>query len=114
MCIRDRCTSNPYDNNRVAGTVGLPLPGIQLRIADDKGNEVEQGQIGIIELKGENVFKGYWQMPDKTSESFREDGFFITGDMAKVDDNGFDVHILVSVIPYLSRIFLLVRSSNSL
>ena len=89
MTETNMCTSNPYDNNRVAGTVGLPLPGIQLRIADDKGNEVEQGQIGIIELKGENVFKGYWQMPDKTSESFREDGFFITGDMAKVDDNGY-------------------------
>ena len=89
MTETNMCTSNPYDNNRVAGTVGLPLPGIQLRIADDKGNEVEQGQIGIIELKGENVFKGYWQMPDKTSESFREDGFFITGDMAKVDNNGY-------------------------
>jgi malonyl-CoA/methylmalonyl-CoA synthetase len=89
MTETNMCTSNPYDDNRIAGTVGLPLPGIQLRIADDKGNEVEQGQIGIIELKGENVFKGYWQMPDKTSESFREDGFFITGDMAKVDDNGY-------------------------
>ena len=89
MTETNMSTSNPYDNERIAGTVGLPLPGIQLRIADDKGNEVEQGQIGIIELKGENVFKGYWQMPDKTSESFREDGFFITGDMAKVDNNGY-------------------------
>jgi malonyl-CoA/methylmalonyl-CoA synthetase len=89
MTETNMSTSNPYDNERIAGTVGLPLPGIQLRIADDKGNEVEQGQIGIIELKGENVFKGYWQMPGKTSESFREDGFFITGDMAKVDKNGY-------------------------
>jgi malonyl-CoA/methylmalonyl-CoA synthetase len=89
MTETNMSTSNPYDNERIAGTVGLPLPGIQLRIADDKGNEVKQGQIGIIELKGENVFKGYWQMPEKTSESFREDGFFITGDMAKVDVNGY-------------------------
>jgi malonyl-CoA/methylmalonyl-CoA synthetase len=64
MTETNMSTSNPYDNERIAGTVGLPLPGIQLRIADDKGNEVEQGQIGIIELKGENVFKGYWQMPE--------------------------------------------------
>jgi len=64
MTETNMSTSNPYDNERIAGTVGLPLPGIQLRIADDKGNEVKQGQIGIIELKGENVFKGYWQMPE--------------------------------------------------
>ena len=89
MTEANMSTSNPYSEKRIAGTVGLPLPGIKLRIADDKGNEVKQGEIGVIELKGENVFKGYWQMPDKTKESFRKDGFFITGDMAQIDKNGY-------------------------
>ena len=82
-------TSNPYDGPRIAGTVGLPLPGVELRISDNKGKEVNRGEIGIIELRGDNVFKGYWQMPEKTAESFREDGFFITGDMARIDENGY-------------------------
>jgi len=84
-------TSNPYDGPRIAGTVGLPLPGVELRISDNKGKEVNRGEIGIIELRGDNVFKGYWQMPEKTAESFREDGFFITGDMARIDENGYVV-----------------------
>ena len=82
-------TSNPYDGPRIAGTVGLPLPGVELRIADNKGQEVDKGEIGIIELKGDNVFAGYWEMPEKNAESFREDGFFITGDMARIDKNGY-------------------------
>ena len=82
-------TSNPYDGPRIAGTVGLPLPGVELRIADNKGQEVDKGEIGIIELRGDNVFGGYWGMPEKTVESFREDGFFITGDMARIDENGY-------------------------
>ncbi len=82
-------TSNPYDGPRIAGTVGLPLPGVELRIADNKGQEVDKGEIGIIELRGDNVFGGYWEMPEKTAESFREDGFFITGDMARIDENGY-------------------------
>ena len=82
-------TSNPYDGPRIAGTVGLPLPGVELRIADNKGQEVDKGEIGIIELRGDNVFGGYWGMPEKTAESFREDGFFITGDMARIDENGY-------------------------
>ena len=82
-------TSNPYDGPRIAGTVGLPLPGVELRIADNKGQEVDKGEIGIIELRGDNVFEGYWEMPEKTAESFREDGFFITGDMARIDKNGY-------------------------
>ena len=81
--------SNPYDGERKPGTVGLPLPGIELRIADKFGKELTNGEIGIIELRGENIFKGYWQMPDKTKESFRDDGFFITGDMAYIDDNNY-------------------------
>ena len=82
-------TSNPYEGPRTAGTVGLPLPGVELRIADDKGHEVGNGEIGIIELRGDNVFSGYWKMPEKTSDSFRDDGFFITGDMAHIDENGY-------------------------
>lgn len=83
-------TSNPYDGERRAGTVGFPLPGVQLRVADpETGTVLEQGEIGVIEVKGANVFRGYWQMPDKTLEEFREDGFFITGDLGMVDDRGY-------------------------
>jgi malonyl-CoA/methylmalonyl-CoA synthetase len=75
-------TSNPYDGERRAGTVGFPLPGVDLRIVDaESGKVLPQGEIGIIEVKGPNVFSGYWQMPEKTKEEFREDGFFITGDV---------------------------------
>ena len=84
--------SNPYDGERIAGTVGVPLPGVKVRIADfETGQPVPRGEIGIIELKGDNVFSGYWQMPEKTAEAFREDGFFITGDMARIDENGYIV-----------------------
>ncbi len=87
-------TSNPYDGERKAGTVGFPLPGVELRIADpDSGKTLDQGEIGIIEVKGPNVFSGYWQMPEKTKEEFREDGFFITGDMGMIDGDGY-VHIV--------------------
>jgi malonyl-CoA/methylmalonyl-CoA synthetase len=83
--------SNPYDGERKPGTVGLPLSGVEVRIADKAGKELANGEIGIIELRGENIFKGYWQMPNKTKESFRDDGFFITGDMAYIDDNNYIV-----------------------
>ncbi len=87
-------TSNPYDGDRIAGTVGFPLPGVDLRIADpESGKALPQGEIGIIEVKGPNVFAGYWQMPDKTQAEFRPDGFFITGDVGKVDERGY-VHIV--------------------
>jgi malonyl-CoA/methylmalonyl-CoA synthetase len=87
-------TSNPYDADRRAGTVGFPLPGVALRVCDpDTGAEVVQGEIGMIEVKGPNVFAGYWQMPEKTREEFRDDGFFITGDLGKVDEDGY-VHIV--------------------
>ncbi|WP_306006303.1 malonate--CoA ligase [Aquicoccus porphyridii] len=81
-------TSNPYDGERRAGTVGFPLPGVELRIADD-GREVATGEIGMIEVRGPNVFKGYWQMPEKTAEELRPDGWFITGDLGMRDEDGY-------------------------
>jgi malonyl-CoA/methylmalonyl-CoA synthetase len=81
-------TSNPLHGERVAGTVGFALPGVEVRIADDQGREVARGDIGVIEVRGANVFRGYWQMPEKTAEEFRDDGFFITGDLARMDDDG--------------------------
>ncbi len=87
-------TSNPYAGDRIAGTVGFPLPGISLRIADpETGAAVAQGDIGMIEVKGPNVFKGYWNMPEKTAAEFRADGYFITGDLGLIDDRGY-VHIV--------------------
>lgn len=86
-------TSNPYDGDRIAGTVGFPLPGVSLRIADDNGKVLPQGGVGVIEVKGPNVFAGYWRMPDKTKAEFRDDGFFITGDVGKIDERGY-VHIV--------------------
>jgi malonyl-CoA/methylmalonyl-CoA synthetase len=67
----------------------MPLPGVTVRLADDAGKVVSKGEIGIIELCGDNVFTGYWEMPEKTAESFRDDGFFITGDMAREDEDGY-------------------------
>ncbi|MBN9084773.1 MAG: malonyl-CoA synthase [Rhizobiales bacterium 62-17] len=87
-------TSNPYDGDRVAGTVGFPLPGVSARVTDpDTGAALPRGEIGMIEVKGPNVFKGYWQMPEKTKAEFRDDGFFITGDLGKIDEKGY-VHIV--------------------
>jgi malonyl-CoA/methylmalonyl-CoA synthetase len=86
-------TSNPHDGARVPGSVGLPLPGVELRIAGKDGAVLPQGEIGGIEVRGPNVFKGYWRMPDKTAAEFRPDGFFITGDLGLIDENGY-VHIL--------------------
>ncbi|HMN50477.1 MAG TPA: malonyl-CoA synthase [Xanthobacteraceae bacterium] len=87
-------TSNPYDGDRVPGTVGFPLPGVSLRIADaESGKVLPQGEIGVIEVKGPNVFGGYWRMPEKTAAEFRADGFFITGDVGKIDERGY-VHIV--------------------
>jgi malonyl-CoA/methylmalonyl-CoA synthetase len=81
-------TSNPYDGERLAGTVGFALPGISVRIADNQGKELPRGQTGVLELSGPNLFKGYWQMPEKTATEFRADGWFITGDMAMMDESG--------------------------
>ncbi|MCU0898880.1 MAG: malonyl-CoA synthase [Cypionkella sp.] len=80
--------SNPYDGPRKAGTVGLPLPGVEVRIMA-QGAEVTDGDIGVIEVRGPNVFQGYWQMPDKTAEDLRPDGWFITGDLACRDADGY-------------------------
>jgi malonyl-CoA/methylmalonyl-CoA synthetase len=86
-------TSNPYDGERRAGTVGFPLPGVELRIADPQtGTPLGREQTGVIEVKGPNVFKGYWRNPEKTTQEFRSDGFFITGDVGKIDADGY-VHI---------------------
>jgi malonyl-CoA/methylmalonyl-CoA synthetase len=87
-------TSNPYDGERIAGTVGFPLPDISLRVTDpETGRPLATDEVGMIEVKGPNVFKGYWRMPEKTAAEFRPDGFFITGDLGKVDAKGY-VHIV--------------------
>ncbi|WP_223426941.1 malonate--CoA ligase [Tateyamaria pelophila] len=82
-------TSNPYDGERRAGTVGFPLTGVELRVMDQSGQEVAQGETGMIEVRGPNVFKGYWQMPEKTAEELRADGFFITGDLGQIDSDSY-------------------------
>jgi malonyl-CoA/methylmalonyl-CoA synthetase len=81
-------TSNPYDGERIAGTVGYALPGESVRIADDEGNELARGETGVLEVNGPNVFQGYWRMPEKTRDEFRKDGWFITGDLATMSDDG--------------------------
>jgi malonyl-CoA/methylmalonyl-CoA synthetase len=87
-------TSNPYHGDRVPGAVGQALPGVTVRVTDpETGKELGREAIGMIEVKGPNVFKGYWRMPEKTKAEFRDDGFFITGDLGKIDSNGY-VHIL--------------------
>ncbi len=82
-------TSNPLSGERRVGTVGLPLPGVELRIVDASNRSVGPGVVGDIQVRGENVFRGYWNMPDKTAEDFTEDGFFITGDKGTVDADGY-------------------------
>lgn len=85
-------TSNPYresDGERRGGTVGFPLPGVSLRVRDDGGQDLPAGEIGGIQVKGPSVFKGYWQMPEKTKEEFTADGWFKTGDVGKVDERGY-------------------------
>jgi malonyl-CoA/methylmalonyl-CoA synthetase len=82
--------SNPYDGERIAGTVGFPLPGVDLRIADaETGAPLPPGRIGMIEVNGPNVFAGYWRMPEKTAAEFRADGFFVTGDLGRIDQQGY-------------------------
>jgi malonyl-CoA/methylmalonyl-CoA synthetase len=82
-------TSNPYIGARKPGTVGLPLPGTEIRIVDKNGDAVPQGEVGMITVRGPNVFQGYWRQPDKTKAEFRHDGFFITGDMGQRDAEGY-------------------------
>jgi malonyl-CoA/methylmalonyl-CoA synthetase len=90
-------TSNPYaadarfagQTERRGGTVGFPLPGVELRVQGDDGKALPVGEIGGIQVRGPNIFKGYWRMPEKTAEEFTADGFFKTGDVGKVDDRGY-------------------------
>jgi len=82
-------TSNPVHGERKPGTVGPALPGVNLRIVNDKGMEVGTGQTGHLQIKGNNVFKGYWRKPEKTREEFAADGYFRTGDLASMDDEGY-------------------------
>ncbi len=83
-------TSNPYEGERVAGSVGFPLPGVSLRVTDpETGSELAPGEVGVIEVKGPNVFGGYWRMPEKTKAEFRADGYFITGDLGTIDERGY-------------------------
>jgi malonyl-CoA/methylmalonyl-CoA synthetase len=92
-------TSNPYaadarhgqQAERRGGTVGFPLPGVSLRVQGDDGQVLPTGEIGGIQVKGPNVFKGYWRMPEKTAEEFTADGYFKTGDVGKVDERGYTV-----------------------
>jgi malonyl-CoA/methylmalonyl-CoA synthetase len=83
-------TSNPYEGPRLAGTVGRPLPGVEVRVTDPaSAATLPAGEVGMIEVRGPNVFKGYWRMPEKTAEELRADGFFITGDLGRIDANGY-------------------------
>jgi malonyl-CoA/methylmalonyl-CoA synthetase len=90
MTETNMTTSNPYDGERRAGTVGFPLPNVEIRVVDPETKKVlPNGEVGILEVRGPNVFKGYWRMPEKTKEEFREDGFFITGDVVTIDKDGY-------------------------
>ena len=82
-------TSNPLKGNRKPGTVGLPLEDVQVRVVDEENNVLSQGEIGNLQIKGPNVFKGYWEMPEKTKEDFSKDGFFNTGDKGLIDEGGY-------------------------
>jgi malonyl-CoA/methylmalonyl-CoA synthetase len=84
-------TSNPYrpESARRGGTVGPALPGVGLRVCDDKGMPVPAGEVGHLQVKGPNVFKGYWRMPEKTADDFTPDLWFKTGDVGKCSDDGY-------------------------
>jgi malonyl-CoA/methylmalonyl-CoA synthetase len=81
-------TSNPLEGERLPGTVGYPLPDVTVRVCDATGRALPPGEIGVVEVKGPNVFSGYWRMPEKTAAEFREDGFFITGDLGQLAADG--------------------------
>jgi malonyl-CoA/methylmalonyl-CoA synthetase len=82
-------TSNPLQGERRRGSVGLPLPGIALRVVDAQGAPCRPGEVGCIEVKGPNVFAGYWRLPEKTREEFTADGYFRTGDMGELMPDGY-------------------------
>jgi malonyl-CoA/methylmalonyl-CoA synthetase len=79
--------SNPYDGERVAGSVGFPLPGVEARVAAE-GAEAPPGEVGVVQVRGPNVFRGYLNAPEKTAQAFTEDGFFITGDLGFRAEDG--------------------------
>jgi malonyl-CoA/methylmalonyl-CoA synthetase len=90
MTETNMITSNPYDGERRPGTVGLPLTGVEVRIADPvTGTALPAGEVGMIEVRGPGVFKGYWRDPAKTRLEFRDDGFFVTGDLGRRDEDGY-------------------------
>ena len=90
MTETNMITSNPYNGERRPGTVGKPLPDVEIQINDSQtGRESADGEIGMIEVRGPNVFKGYWNMPDKTALELKENGFFITGDLGKLSSDGY-------------------------
>ena len=82
-------TSNPLHGERRPGSVGLPLPGVSVRVVDAEGEPLGPNEIGGIEVRGPNVFKGYWRQPEKTAAEFRADGFFITGDLGMLSADGY-------------------------
>jgi len=88
MTETNMSTSNPYDGERRAGTVGFPLPGVEAKVMLD-GQELLTGETGVLWVRGANVFQGYWKMPEKTAEELKEDGWFITGDLARIDSDGY-------------------------
>lgn len=89
MTETNMITSNPYDGDRRAGTVGMPLPGVEVRVTGQDGNPVPAGEAGSIEVRGPNVFQGYWRLPEKTAEDFRAGRWFITGDLGSFDRDGY-------------------------
>jgi malonyl-CoA/methylmalonyl-CoA synthetase len=97
MTETNMLVSNPYDGERVAGSVGYPLPGVQIRLRAE-GAEPPAGEVGTVQVKGPNVFQGYLNAPDKTAAAFTEDGFFITGDLGYLTEDG--------------RLFLVGRQSD--
>lgn len=89
MTETNMITSNPYDGDRIAGTVGYALPGTEVKVTEpDSGDSLPPETIGMIEVRGDNVFRGYWNMPEKTAEELRENGFFLTGDLGTMSDDG--------------------------
>jgi len=80
-------TSNPLKGERIPGTVGFPLPGVELRVSKD-GRECGIGELGVVEIQGDHLFSGYWKQPEKTAAAFSQDGFLITGDIGSIDENG--------------------------
>jgi malonyl-CoA/methylmalonyl-CoA synthetase len=90
MTETNMIASNPYEGARKPGAVGFALPGVSLRVAGaETGAPLADGEIGGVEVKGPNVFKGYWRMPEKTAAEFRADGYFITGDLGRIDADGY-------------------------